>query len=46
MKNMTWKLVNLPFKLQRMLFKTNEESEEVPMLILTNFDSFSITCLI
>ena len=40
MTNMTWKLVPSPFNLQRMLFKTKEESEEVPMLIWTNFDSF------
>ena len=39
MKNLAWKLVPSPFNFQRILCK--KESEEVCMLILTNFDSFA-----
>ena len=43
-KNVTWTLVPGLFNFQRILCK--EESEEVSMLIRTNFDSFAITYLI
>ena len=43
-KNLAWKLVPSPFNFQRILSK--KESEEVCMLIWTNFDSFAVTYLI
>ena len=44
MKNKAWKLVPGLFNYQRILCKT--ESEEVSVLIWTNFDSFTNTYLI
>ena len=44
MKNAAWKLGPGPFNFQRIL--SNKESEEVCVLILTNFDSFANTYLI
>ena len=43
MKNVAWKQVPGPFNFQKIHCK--QESEEVCMLIWTNFDSFAITYL-
>ena len=43
-KNVVWKLIQALFDFPRIFCK--KESEEVGMLILTNFDSFAITYLI
>ena len=40
MKNVTWAQVQTLFNFQRVLCK--KESEDVSMLIWTNFDSFAI----
>ena len=44
MKNMTWKLVQGPFNLQRIFCK--KVSEDVCMLIWTTFSNFAIANLI
>ena len=44
MKNIAWRLVPSPFNFQRIPCK--KESEEVCMMILTNFDIFAITYVI
>ena len=44
MINVTWKLVPDPFNFQGILCK--KDSDEVGMLIRTNFDSFAINYLI
>ena len=43
-EDMAWKLVPGPFYFQQILCKT--DSEEVSMLMWTNFDGFAITYLI
>ena len=44
MKNVAWKLAPGPFRFQGIFYK--KDSEEVSMLICTNFDSFVIRHLI